>query len=104
MPDVNISYEAVKGVTAQLNNAVTNIVPQLTTLQTQVNAMLSQDGSLWMNATSPALQNSYQQFNTSLTQAVNGINDFANQFNSIIGQMQSMDSQMANSINNPSSG
>jgi uncharacterized protein YukE len=103
MADVNISYDAVQGVSSQLNNAVNNIVPQLQNLQNQVNGMLSQGGSLWMNQTSPALQNSYQQFNTSLNQAVNGINDFATQFTSITGQMQSMDQQMANSINNPSS-
>lgn len=84
-----------------LNNAVSTIVPQLGTLQAQVAGLLSQDGGLWMTATSPALQNSYQTFNTSLTTAVNGINEFAAQFNSIASQMKSMDSQIANSINHP---
>ncbi len=103
MPDVALDYGMIQGVSNALNSAVSTIVPQLTTLKSQVDAMLSQDGGLWMNATSPALQSAYQTFNTSLTAAVNGINDFATQFNSIAGQMRSIDSQMANSINHPGS-
>jgi uncharacterized protein YukE len=103
MADVDIDYGTIQTVSTALNNAVTNIVPELQSLQSQVDGLLSQDGGLWMNATSPALQNAYHTFNTSLTQAVNGITNFSQQFTGIAGQMKSMDSQMANSINNPSS-
>ena len=102
MADVEIDYGTIQTVTGALNNAVTTIVPELQGLQSQVDGLLSQDGGLWMNATSPALQNAYHTFNTSLTQAVNGITNFAQQFTSIAGQMNNMDTQMANSINNPS--
>jgi len=98
MADVAIDYGTTQSVASALNGAVATIVPQLQSLQSQVNALLSQDGGLWMNATSPALQNAYATFNNSLTQAVNGINNFATQFNGIAGQMQSMDTQMASSI------
>jgi uncharacterized protein YukE len=101
MADVELDYGTIQTVSTTLNNAVATIVPELQQLQSQVDGLLSQDGGLWMNATSPALQNAYHTFNASLTQAVNGINNFSQQFTSIAGQMKNMDTSMANSINNP---
>jgi hypothetical protein len=59
---------------------------------------LAQDGGLWLTSTSPVLQSSYETFNASLTNAVNGISNFAQQFTSIAGQIKSMDTQMATSL------
>ena len=101
MADVSLDYGTIDAVSTELKNAVANIVPQLQALQARVDGLLAKDGGLWLNATSPALQNAYHTFNTSLTNAVNSINDFATQFTGIAGQMKSMDSQMANQINNP---
>jgi uncharacterized protein YukE len=97
--DIALSYQQIAGCCGALNNAVAQIVPELTQLQNQVHGLLSPEGGLWMDATSPALQHSYDQFNTSLTTAVHNITEFANQFNQISTQMKSMDSQMASSIN-----
>jgi uncharacterized protein YukE len=97
--DIALSYGQISGVSGALNNAVAEIVPQLTSLQNQVHTLLSPEGGLWMDATSPALTQSYDQFNTSLTSAVHNITEFANQFNQIATQMKNMDSQMAGSVN-----
>jgi len=99
MADVSLDYGTIQSVASALNNAVATIVPELQGLQSQVDGLLSADGGLWMRATSPALQNAYHQFNTTLTQAVQSINEFATQFNQIASQMQQMDSTMAGQIN-----
>lgn len=99
MADVEVDYQMIQSVATQLNNAVTTIVPQLTTLKTTVDGMLTQDGGLWMNSTSPALQAQYESFNTNLTNAVDSINQFATQFTQISNQVQQMDTQFATSIN-----
>jgi hypothetical protein len=104
MVDVAIDYATIQTVCGALNNAVTNIVPELTSLQTQVDGLLQQDGGLWLSQTSPALQTSYHTFSSSLTNPVNGITNFAQQFSSIGSQMKDMDTQMANSVKNPTSG
>jgi uncharacterized protein YukE len=101
MADVSIDYQTIASVAAILNNAVANIIPQLQALKSQVDGLLTQDGGLWLDKSSPALQASYKTFNDSLTQAVNGISNFAQQFTQIAGQLQNLDTNMANNINNP---
>jgi uncharacterized protein YukE len=97
-PDMALTYQQIQAVSTTLNNAVLQIVPELTSLQSQVHTLLSPEGGLWMDATSPALQQSYDQFNTSLTTAVHNIDNFATEFNQIAAQVRQMDSQMASSI------
>jgi uncharacterized protein YukE len=98
LADVDVTYEQVQSVSGALNNAYNEIVPQLTTLKSQVDGMLTQGGGMWMNSTSPVLQESYQNFNAGLNQAIQGITQFASQFDQIANQVYSMDAQFANSI------
>jgi uncharacterized protein YukE len=98
VPDVQVSYDEIQTVSQQLNSAVQNIIPQLTTLKTQVDGMLTQGGGMWLDSTSPVLQETYANFNTGLNSAVNGISQFAQQFDQIANQVWSMDAQFAKSI------
>jgi len=94
MPSNNIQlqYGQIETVSTQLNNAVTNINPQLVQLQGSVDNLLT-DG-LFLQRTSPAMQNAYHQFTGQLTQIVAKIEDFAKQFMSIKTQIDDMDRTM----------
>ncbi|MDT3440630.1 MULTISPECIES: hypothetical protein [unclassified Pseudofrankia] len=95
MADISVNYEAAQLVAGSLNGAVENIVPQLVALQGAVNALLTSDGGLWMQKSSPVLAQNYQTFNTSATNAVTSINSFAAQFNGIVASLQTMDTQLS---------
>jgi uncharacterized protein YukE len=102
LSDIDVSYEEIQAVSTLLNQAVQNIIPQLTTLKSRVDSLLQQGGGMWMSATSPVLMETYQNFDTGLTSAVNGIASFAKQFDQIANGVWSMDAQFANSISSSS--
>ncbi len=91
MPNITIDYERVNTVATSLNAAVTETVPKLSSLQSAVTSLLTSDGGLWLQQSSPVISTQYQDFNTSVTAAVNNIMSFAQQFNNIINQLQAMD-------------
>lgn len=94
MADISIDYEAATGVASLLNGAVTNIIPQLEGLRNDVTGLLTSDGGLWLQQSSPILRDSYQTFTTSVTEAVQSISSFAEQFNGIVTSLQQMDAQL----------
>jgi hypothetical protein len=51
-----------------------------------------------LSQTSPKLRDSYANFNTSVTQAVNNITEFAKQFQQIGDSVTNLDSQIAGGI------
>jgi uncharacterized protein YukE len=97
MPRTTVDEEAINATAAKLNNAVSStLVPQLTNLQREVEALLG-DG-LVLEQTSPKLGESYTNFNTSVTQAVNNITEFAKQFQQIGQSVRDLDRQIAGGI------
>jgi ABC-type transporter Mla subunit MlaD len=97
MPNISIDYERVNTVATALNAAVTETVPKLTSLQSAVTALLTSDGGLWLQQSSPVLSTQYTEFNTSITSAVNNITSFAQQFNNIVSQLEAMDTAISTS-------
>jgi hypothetical protein len=99
MAEVNIDYAAINTVVGKLKTAVDHtIVPELNSLKSSVDTLLTSSGGLHMQKSSPALTTSYQNFNTSLTNAVNGIKSFALQFTNIASQLEAMDNAIAESV------
>lgn len=97
MPNVSVDYAAVSAVAAQLVNIATQVATTLTQARTQVsNLVTSQD--LHLDATSPALNTAYQNFDTMLQKNIEGIKGFSDQFNAIVKQFQAMDEAMRNSL------
>lgn len=94
--NVQLQYGQIDTVATQLQNAVTNINPQLLSLKSAVDNLLN-DG-LFLQQTSPAMQHAYAQFTDQLTQIVTKIEDFAKQFTSIKTQIDDMDRTMAAQI------
>jgi len=93
----HVDDEAINATAAKLNNAVSStLVPQLTELQREVEALLG-DG-LRLQKSSPKLRESYVHFNTSVTQAVNNITEFAKQFQQIGHSVSDLDGQIASGV------
>lgn len=103
MADIAVEYDSMLTVAGILTGAENNIAPQLATLHTQVDGLLTQDGGLWLNSSSPAIQQQYETFNSQAVNCVSSIGSFANMFQTLVGNLQSMDASLANNINHPSS-
>lgn len=104
MADVHLNSDQVGEVANALNTATnTTIVPELDTLMSQVSHLLTQGGGLWLQQTSPALLNQYQQFNASLQNLVQEIPQFASNFTQISGQLMNADQTWSTQINSQSS-
>jgi hypothetical protein len=89
----------VQEVSQALTTAVnTTLVPELTTLMTQVSTLLATDGGLYMEQTSPALLDEYTQFNNSMGQMMQNIISFANNFTQISGSLINSDGSLATQI------
>jgi len=96
VPNIALDYEKILATNGRLNSAVENILPMLETLKNDVHNLLG-DG-LVFQASSPAIRESYETFNTSLVGAINGIKSFAEQFKEIKESMENMDTEMAGKI------
>jgi uncharacterized protein YukE len=102
MPNISLDFEKIESTSARLDSAVENIVPMLSSLQTDVGNLLG-DGLVFQQS-SPAMQEAYNKFNTSLLGAMDGIKGFAKQFRDIRDQMNTMDGEMAKSIRDSANG
>jgi hypothetical protein len=97
MPNITVDYEKVNLVSTALNTAVSTTVPRLTSLQSAVTQLLTSDGGLWLQKSSPTLSTQYTEFNSSVTAAVNNITSFAQQFQNIVAQLKAMDDAITSS-------
>ncbi len=96
MPNISLDFDKIEATSARLDSASDNIVPMLNDLRNDVNNLLG-DGMVFQQS-SPAMQEAYDKFNTSLLAAMDGIKGFAKQFRQIKDQMHQMDSDMATSL------
>lgn len=96
---MKVVYDDVQAVATKLRQTATDTVPKLTLVQNAVNSLLQDGGGLWLMQSSPVLNEKYQAFNTSVTQAVNSIPSWANQFENIVAQLRDMDKQIVDSAN-----
>jgi uncharacterized protein YukE len=96
MPNVSVDYAEVENVAKQLQSGVNTINPQLQSLKNTVDGLLG--SGLVLTQTSPAMQLAYEKFTASLSAAVDNINTFSQQFTNISNQLQTMDTQMAQSV------
>jgi len=99
--DMAIDYEIVTGVYQMLSNAATEISPQIDNMRTRVTGLLTQDGGLWMDSTSPAIVSVYQNFDQSAINMVKSIASFGSTFSQLVSDLQTMDQSNAKQILNP---
>ena len=99
--DISIDYSIISAVATKLSNAALEIGPQITDLYKSVDGLLTQDGGLWMEQTSSAIQTVYTTFNTSAGNFVTNLTSFSKMFSDFVSNLQNMDTQYAQSITNP---
>ncbi|MEV6846522.1 WXG100 family type VII secretion target [Actinoplanes sp. NPDC051411] len=95
MAEVNVDYSQVNSVAAKLTSEGGDIATQLGTLQTTVADLLTSQGGLWLQQSSPVMSHQYQEFNASLTKAIGELSTFAQSFNQIAKNLSDMDNQLA---------
>ena len=95
MAEVNVDYAQVNAVAARLTSEGGEIAQELGTLQTNVTELLTSQGGLWLQQSSPVMATQYTEFNASLTNAINQLSTFAQSFNMIAKNLQDMDTQLA---------
>lgn len=95
MPDIDVDYAQVNTVAARLTSESTEITTTLKRLQGQVTELLTSAGGLWMKQASPVMEIQYTEFNTSLSSAIENIPKFAQSFQAIAQNLQTMDATLA---------
>ncbi|BCY15454.1 WXG100 family type VII secretion target [Actinoplanes sp. L3-i22] len=95
MAEVNVDYTAVNTVATRLTTEGGEIAAELGRLQTQVTELLTSQGGLWLQQSSPVMATQYTEFNTSLTKAINELNTFAQSFNMIAKNLSDMDTSLS---------
>ncbi|GLY28860.1 hypothetical protein [Kineosporia sp. NBRC 101731] len=89
--DVEVDPEAVKMVVTAMNSRKDEIISDLNILHTAVATMLTIDGGLWMNESSPVMSTSFQAFSNNLSEAISNIKNFADSFGSTVENLLMMD-------------
>jgi len=95
MAEVNVDYNQVSAVAAKLTSEGADIASELGVLQTTVTDLLTSQGGLWLQQSSPVMSTQYTEFNTSLTNAINQLAQFAASFNGIVKNLTDLDSGLA---------
>ena len=57
--------------------------------------LLTSQGGLWLQQSSPVMSHQYQEFNTSLSKAIGELSTFASSFNQIAKNLSDMDIELA---------
>ncbi|OKI05292.1 hypothetical protein A6A06_11780 [Streptomyces sp. CB02923] len=91
--NINLDYNEIQRVSGVMNQAVNDINPLLLSTKSSVEGLL--DNGMFMQQSSPALKESYNNLTASLQKAVESINSFANQFNQIKNNIEKMDADIA---------
>jgi WXG100 family type VII secretion target len=95
MAQVDVDYGEVNTVATRLRTEGAQIVSELSALQANVAELLTGEGGLWLQQSSPVMAAQYQEFNTSLTAAIKNLDKFADSFNGIAKNLADMDSALA---------
>ncbi|MGW6281455.1 hypothetical protein [Kribbella sp. NPDC055071] len=94
---INLDYDKITSVVNLLHNAHEFIIPKVQELHTRVDELVN-DGLVFKQA-SDVIRDTYKQFDTSLTQAVQGIESFKSMFDSIKTNAEDFDSGIVKALN-----
>lgn len=96
MADIHLDYDRIEEVGNTMRTKANTAKDDATDLKHRVDELLS-DG-LELKKSSPALQQSYNDFTTSLQKAIDGITNFANQFDNIQSSADAMDQEIYKNV------
>lgn len=95
MAEVNVDYALINTVAGRLTSEGAEIAGVLTNLQTSVTELLTSQGGLWLQHSSPVMSTQYTEFTTSLTKAVSNLESFASSFSMIAKNLSEMDQTLS---------
>ncbi|WP_326550851.1 WXG100 family type VII secretion target [Micromonospora sp. NBC_01813] len=95
MAEVNVDYALINTVAGRLTTEGAEIAGVLTNLQTSVSELLTSQGGLWLQQSSPVMSTQYTEFTTSLTKAVSNLESFASSFSMIAKNLSDMDQTLS---------
>ncbi|MDG4772846.1 hypothetical protein [Solwaraspora sp. WMMD792] len=96
MPDISLISEKVETTVTSFINANHDILARISVLKNELNGMF--DEGLVLKQSTPALRESYDQFNTNLTAAIQGLESFAKQFKGIKDGLLEFDTKITEQI------
>ncbi|MDL9978212.1 WXG100 family type VII secretion target [Microbacterium sp. ASV49] len=96
MANMNVTYADMQQAAGRLNAGKDDIISKLHELQALVNNLVS--SGFVTDSASGAFHESYQQFTTGTTQAVNGLDGMSQFLNKAADTLQQVDSQLAQGI------
>ncbi|HEX3679600.1 MAG TPA: WXG100 family type VII secretion target [Galbitalea sp.] len=96
MADINVTYADLKDVSAKLVAGQNDLVSKLNELKTLVNNLVA--GGYVTDQSSRAFDETFNQFVTGATQAVDGLDGLSKFLSSAADALQGTDTQLANSI------
>ncbi|ARQ68529.1 hypothetical protein [Streptomyces marincola] len=100
MPNISITYADVDAAAVAMKAANDNVIrPASDAAKGAVDDALA--NHLIMPQTGTVLNQKFTEFHQQLTELINNIDSFADQFVKIKEGMQDLDEQMANNLNNP---
>jgi hypothetical protein len=101
--NINVEYDAISTAATALQIANADIAPRIVTLQGQVATLLTPDGGMWMDFTSPAIAEQYNNFNSQATAIVANMLSFGQLLNQLAQSLSGMDFQTASQIDSAAS-
>ncbi|MFD8568229.1 hypothetical protein [Streptomyces sp. NPDC057694] len=95
--NIALSYPEIERVSGVLDTSVdSTLVPRMSEAKQEVENLLT--NGLVLSKSSPQLTDQYNDFNTKLTDAMNAIKSFADQFRQIKTSFESMDADIAEKV------
>jgi hypothetical protein len=96
MPDISLVSEKVETTVNSFLLANQEMLSRITSLKNELSGMF--DEGLVLKQSTPALRESYEQFNTNLTGAIQGLDSFAKQFRGIKEGLLEFDTKLTEQI------
>lgn len=97
MANVCVTFQEMQDQANKLNHARTDIESQLTSLKSQIDALVS--GGFVTDSASGQFQQSYTEFDTGAKEAIKGLEGMATYLNKAAETFADVDTQLASALN-----
>jgi uncharacterized protein YukE len=94
---MHIDPSALPGMIAKIQSTITTIEGDMTSLQGQIQSYLLAD--LKLPSTTPAIENAFTKYQANMKQMTDNLTTFSTLFQSVVNNLNQLDSSLAGSIN-----
>ncbi|WP_131744596.1 WXG100 family type VII secretion target [Frankia sp. Cppng1_Ct_nod] len=96
MPNLNVTYQEMDDASTRLRNGKSDIESQLSALKKTVDGLVA--GGYVTDQSSVQFQDSYEKFNTGVTNTLAGLDGMADYLKKAADAFRTADTQLANSL------